>query len=68
MLMLQEYTTVSMASNNPSFAVWRQSVVEGSVVYALNDKWSVQLGVFSTVWKVRTNSERGAAIAVWRNF
>jgi hypothetical protein len=28
----------------------------------------VQLGVFSTVWKVRTNSERGAAIAVWRNF
>jgi hypothetical protein len=68
MVMLQEYTTVSMSSNNPSFAVWRQSVVEGSVVYALNDKWSVQLGVFSTVWKVRTNSERGAAIAVWRNF
>jgi protein XagA len=68
MVMLQEYTTVSMSTNNPTFPAWRQSVVEGSVVYALNDKWSLQLGVFSTVWKVRTNSERGAAIAVWRNF
>jgi hypothetical protein len=68
MVMLQEYTTVSMSTNNPTFSAWRQTVVEGSVVYALNDKWSVQLGVFSTVWKVRTNSERGAAIAVWRSF
>ena len=68
MLMLQEYTTVSMSTNNPTFPSWRQSVVEGSLVYALDDKWSLQLGVFSTVWKVRTNSERGAAIAVWRNF
>jgi hypothetical protein len=68
MLMLQEYTTVSMSTDNRTFPAWRQSVVEGSVVYALNDKWSLQLGLFSTVWTVRTNSERGGAIAVWRNF
>jgi hypothetical protein len=68
MLMLQDFTTVSMSTNNPTFPAWRQSVVEASVVYALNDKWSLQLGVFSTVWTVRTNSERGGAIAVWRNF
>jgi hypothetical protein len=38
------------------------------VVYALNDKWSLQAGVFSTVWTVRTNSERGGVLAVWCNF
>jgi len=68
MLMLQDFTTVSMSTNNPTFPAWRQSVLEGSVVYALNDKWSFQVGVFSTVWTVRTNSERGGVLAVWRNF
>jgi hypothetical protein len=68
MLMLQDFTTVSMSTDNRTFPAWRQSVVEASVVYALNDKWSLQLGLFSTVWTVRTNSERGGVIAVWRNF
>jgi protein XagA len=68
LLMLQEFTTVSMSTDNRSFPAWRQSVVEASVVYALNNKWSLQLGLFSTVWTVRTNSERGGTIAVWRNF
>ncbi len=68
MLMLQDFTTVSMSTNNRTFPAWRQSVVEGSVVYALNDKWSLQLGLFSTVWTVRTNTERGVAVSVWRNF
>ncbi len=68
MLMLQDFTTVSMSTDNRTFPAWRQSVAEASVVYALNDKWSLQVGVFSTVWTVRTNSERGGAIAVWRNF
>jgi hypothetical protein len=68
MLMLQDFTTVSMSTKDPTFPAWRQSVVEASVVYALNDKWSLQVGVFSTVWTVKTNSERGAVLAVWRNF
>ncbi len=68
MLMLQDFTTVSMSTNNPTFPAWRQSVVEASVVYALNDKWSFQVGLFSTVWTVKTNSERGGVLAVWRNF
>ena len=68
MLMLQDYTTVSMWTKDPTFPAWRQSVVEASVVYALTDKWSLQVGLFSTVWTVKTNSQHGAAIAVWRNF
>ena len=68
MLMLQDFTTVSMSTNNRTFPAWRQSVAEASVVYALNDKWSLQVGVFSTVWTVRTNTEHGVAVAVWCNF
>ena len=68
MLMLQDYTTVSMNTNNPTFPAWRSSVAEASVVYALNDKWSIQVGVFSTVWTVKTNSQHGAVVAVWWNF
>jgi hypothetical protein len=68
MLMLQDFTTVSMSTNDPTFPAWRQSVVEPSVVYALNDKWSLQVGLFSTVWTVRTNTQHGVAVSVWRNF
>ena len=59
MLMMQDFTTVSAVSTDPTFSEWRQSVVEASLVYALDDKWSVQLGVFSTVWTVKTNSQHG---------
>ncbi|HXE25345.1 MAG TPA: hypothetical protein VN637_10700 [Roseiarcus sp.] len=68
MLMLQDFTTVSMKSTNRTFPAWRSSTVEASVVYALNDKWSVQVGLFSTVWTVKTNTEHGAVAAVWCNF
>jgi hypothetical protein len=68
MLMIQDFTTVSMPTDNRTFPAWRQSVLEASVVYALNDKWSLQAGVFSTVWTVKTNTEHGLAVAVWRNF
>ena len=68
MLMLQDFTTVSSPSTNPTFVAWRQSVVEASVVYALDDNWSVQAGAFSTVWTVKTNTQHGVVLAVWRNF
>ena len=68
MLLLQDFTTVTMATKDPTFPAWRSSGVEASVVYALNDKWSLQAGVFSTVWTVKTNTEHGVTVAVWRNF
>jgi hypothetical protein len=68
MLMLQSFTTISMATTNPTFPAWRSSVVEASLVYALDDKWSVQVGVFTTVWTVKTNTQHGLTLAVWRNF
>jgi hypothetical protein len=68
MLMLQDYTTVSMSTNDPAFPAWRSSVAEASVVYALSKQWSIQVGVFSTVWTVKTNSQHGGVVAVWWNF
>jgi len=68
MLMLQDFTTVSMNTSDPTFPAWRSSVAEASVVYALNSKWSIQVGVFSTVWTVKTNSQHGGVVAVWWNF
>ena len=68
MLMLQDFTTVSMSTSDPTFPAWRSSVAEASVVYALNAKWSIQVGVFSTVWTVKTNSQHGGVVAMWWNF
>ncbi len=68
MLMLQDFTTVSSPSVNPGFPAWKSSVVEASVVYAFGDRWSIQIGVFSSVLAIKTNTARGAALALWRNF
>jgi hypothetical protein len=68
MVMLQDFTTVSAASTNHTFPAWRSSVIEASLVYALDEKWSVQIGAVTTVWTVKTNSQHGVAVAVWRNF
>jgi hypothetical protein len=68
MLMIQDYTTISSVSTNRSFPAWRTSVVEASVVIALNDRWSVQFGLFTSVLAVKTNTQHGVALAVWRMF
>lgn len=68
MAMVQDFTTVSADSDNRTFPAWRSSVVEASLVYALDSRWSVQIGVFTTVWTVKTNSEHGLALALWRRF
>lgn len=68
LLMLQEFGTVSGATTNRNFPAWRQSIVEASLVMPLVDRWSVQLGLFTSVVTVKTNTQRGAALSVWRTF
>ena len=68
MLMLQDFTTVSMSTNNPTFPAWRQSVVEASVVYALNDKWSFQVGAVFNRMDGQDQQRTRRRSAVWRNF
>jgi protein XagA len=67
-LMFQEFGVISAVSNNPSFPAWRQCVVQASLVIPIVGPWSLQAGVFTSVWTVKTNTERGALLSVWRTF
>ncbi len=67
-LMVQDFTTVSTASTNRDFPAWRSSVVEASLVVPLAGRWSLQAGVFTSVIAVKTNTERGVALSIWRRF
>lgn len=68
LVMLQDFTTVSMPSTNRSFPAWRQSVLQASLVVPLAEKWSLQVGCFATLVATKTNTERGGALAIWRTF
>ena len=67
-IMVQDFTTISMWSSNREFPAWRASVVEASLVVPLEAQWSLQIGLFKSVLAVKTNTERGAAVAVWGKF
>jgi hypothetical protein len=67
-LMLQDFFVVSMPSTDPSFSAWRQNVVEASLVLPLWDRWQAQVGWFTTTLAAKTNTERGAELALWRTF
>ena len=68
MWLLQNFNTISSTSYNPQFPAWRSSSIEASLVYALDPYWSVQAGVFTTVWTENTNTQHGIILAVWRKF
>jgi hypothetical protein len=68
MLLLQDFTTISAASRNVSFPAWRSSVGQVSLVVQIGDAWSLQIGWFQTLIAVKTNTERGVAVSLWRSF
>lgn len=68
MLMLQDFTTISAASTNRQFPAWRSSILQASMVIDLDSRWSLQIAGFMSVLAVKTNTERGVAVAVWRKF
>jgi hypothetical protein len=67
-ILAQAFNTVSNGAGAPGFSAWESHTGQLSVVYALDDKWSVQLGGFGTLYRRDTNSEYGALVAVWRRF
>ncbi len=68
MWLLQGYSTISAGSGSAMFPAWSSHAVQLSLVYALDEHWSVQAGAFTTVATVTTNSQRGFVAAVWRKF
>jgi hypothetical protein len=68
MLMLQDFAVATSVSTDPSFPAWRQNVIEASVVLPLCGRWSLQIAWFQTLLAVKTNTERGLAVSLWRTF
>jgi hypothetical protein len=60
--------TIPGASVHRSSPAWRTSVAEASVVIALDSRWSVQFGLFTSVWAVKINTQHGVTLSVWRTF
>ncbi len=67
-VLAQVFTTVSDGAGAPGFGAWDSCKGQLSVVYALDDKWSLQVGGFATLLRRNTNSEYGALVAVSRRF
>jgi protein XagA len=64
----QMFTTISNGAGAPGFPAWASHKGQLSVVYALDETWSLQVGGFGTLYRRNTNSEYGAMVAVWRRF
>ena len=67
-ILAQSFNTISNGAGAPGFLAWEQHLGQFSLVYALDDKWKVQLGGFGTLYRRNTNSEYGAILALWRRF
>ncbi|MEN3791548.1 hypothetical protein [Fulvimarina sp. MAC3] len=64
-LLAQSFATFSAASDEVSYGYQK---AQGSVVYDLSERWSVQAGGFATVLGHNALKERGAFSAVWYRF
>ena len=67
-LIVQSFNILSNGAGAPGFGAWESHKGQVSLVYALDELWSVQAGGFATLYRRNTNSEVGALVAVWRRF
>jgi len=67
-VLFQTFNTISQGKGYNGFPAWEAHKGEVSVVFALDEKWSVQLGGFSTIFRRNAVSEYGAVVGVWRKF
>ena len=67
-ILFQTFNTISQGGGRAGFPAWEAHKGEISLVYALDEKWSLQVGAFSTIWRRNAASEYGALVAVWRRF
>ena len=67
-ILAQSFNTISNGAGAPGYFAWEEHKGQLSLVYALDERWSVQFGGFATLYRRNTNSEYGALAAVWRRF
>lgn len=65
LLLAQGFSTISAGGDGDSYAYHK---AQGSLVYDLNDRWSLQAGAFATVAGHNALRERGLISAVWYRF
>ncbi|MER0237852.1 hypothetical protein [Fulvimarina sp. MAC8] len=65
MILAQSFATASASSDEASYG---HQKAQGSLVYDLSDRWSVQAGGFATVVGHNALKERGAFSALWYRF
>jgi hypothetical protein len=66
--MLQSFTTATVGPARRPFLPGHWTKLQASVVYDLTTRWSVQLGVLTTVLGVNALREHGFVAAVWHRF
>ena len=67
-ILMQSFNVISNGAGAPGFLQWESHKGQLSLVYALDQHWSVQAGGFGTLYRRNMNSEYGALLAVWRKF
>ena len=68
LVLLQSFTTVGLGPGTWWFPREDFTHVEVAGVYDINQQWSVELGVYTTILGRRSLREQGVTTAVWRRF
>lgn len=68
LILLQSFNVVCDGPGTAWFPSSSWSKLAGSVVYDVTDRWSVELGVFQTMFGVGALRERGLRGALWYRF
>ena len=68
LLLLQSFSTIPTGAGTHWFPRSEYSNLEGSIVYDLDARWSIQAGVFATIQGRDALRERGVETAVWYRF
>lgn len=68
LVLAQSFTTVPTGPGNTRLPSSRATRLELSSVYALNQSWAVQIGIFTTAWGRNALRERGLTTGVWWYF
>lgn len=66
-VLLQDFSTISIGESE-NVDPYDYHKFQGSVVYDLSDRWSLQTGAFATVCGRNALQERGLIAAVWYRF
>ena len=67
-ILLQSFSLATTGAGTAAYPAQRLSKLQPSLVYDVAPGWSVQAGVFATVYAVNARREQGVIAAVWRKF